>query len=129
MKLVTLVALSLNAYVVSAASCAWTPTCYGVSWDGDYACKETFPSGGTPTGQSRKCSEVLLGGYQYECCGITKIQTEECKWSYCAGAFVKGQTTCDTYGSDWVYSGRYEHSDCGTWSTNLKVECCKTINV
>jgi hypothetical protein len=126
--LVTLAALSLNAYIVSASICAWTPSCYGTAYGESYACGHDFPDGGKPTGKARGC-DGAVSGKQFECCGITKVVTNECKWSYCAGALIAGQTTCNDLGADWRYSGKSSKSDCGFWSTNSKVECCKLNNV
>jgi hypothetical protein len=128
MKFITLVtALSLNYYLVSASTCAWTPTCWGTAYGNVWACQKDFPFGGSGSGKERSCSGVL-GGKQFECCGVTKIVTDECEWSYCAGALVGGQTTCNDVGKDLYYTGRYTGSGCG-FSTNQKVQCCKTKNV
>jgi hypothetical protein len=59
MKLVTLVALSLNAYAVSASICEWTPTCYGTTYGGGYACGHSFPDGGHFNGEIRGCWAFL----------------------------------------------------------------------
>ncbi|KAL0136486.1 hypothetical protein V8B55DRAFT_1590387 [Mucor lusitanicus] len=59
--------------------------------------------GGRATGKKVACDGFAL--YAHECCGITKAPTDECKWSYCGGFTIAGQTTCnDSFGSGWKYN-------------------------
>ncbi|KAL9543706.1 hypothetical protein MBANPS3_007982 [Mucor bainieri] len=117
--------ISAFVSVVTASTCRWTPICFGTAYGDSYACRQEFPHGGKPSGKSESCASGF--GKVYECCGITKIVTKECKWSYCAGLTVKGQTTCDdNFGSAYRYNGKTDSSGCG-WSFNEKVECCKDV--
>ncbi|GAN02804.1 hypothetical protein MAM1_0028d02251 [Mucor ambiguus] len=109
--------------VATASTCLWTKRCYGIAYGAGYVCGQEYPDGGRATGNKKACDGFALTAY--ECCGITKAITNECKWSYCAGAFVDGQTTCNDYGPGWKYSGEYTGADCGAFSTNSKVKCCK----
>ncbi|KAF1799601.1 hypothetical protein V8B55DRAFT_1152884 [Mucor lusitanicus] len=109
--------------VATASTCLWSSRCYGTAYGAGYVCSQEYPDGGRATGKSRACDGFAMRAY--ECCGITKTLSDECQWSYCAGLTISGQATCNDYGSDWKYSGSYSGSDCGFFSSNVKVKCCK----
>ncbi|KAK4511470.1 uncharacterized protein ATC70_012685 [Mucor velutinosus] len=114
--------ISAFVSVATASTCLYTKRCYGIAYGGGYVCGQEYPDGGRATGKKVACPGFAL--YAHECCGITKAVTKECKWSYCGGFTIAGQTTCnDSFGSGWKYSGKYEPSDCKF--TNSRVECCK----
>ncbi|CAO3650649.1 unnamed protein product [Mucor fragilis] len=115
--------ISAFVSVASASTCLWTKRCYGIAYGAGYVCGQEYPDGGRPSGKKKACDGFALTAY--ECCGVNKAITNECKWSYCAGLTIGGQTTCNDYGPGWKYNGQYSGADCGFFSTNAKVKCCK----
>lgn len=115
--------ISAFVSVASASTCLWSKRCYGIAYGAGYVCGQEYPDGGRPSGKKRACDGFAL--YGYECCGVTKAITNECKWSYCAGLTIGGQTTCNDYGAGWKYNGQYSGVECGLFSGTAKVKCCK----
>jgi hypothetical protein len=125
MKLTMLTALSLSACIVSAEICAYTPQGWESFYSADTACKRSFSSEAWATGKFTYYSSAKVGK-RYECCGITEVWSE-CKWSYCAGLLISGQTTCNSYGSDWIYNGNTGQYNCNFLTSQVK--CCKRVKV
>lgn len=77
------------------------------------ACNRDLPGGGRATGDKREGPKGF-DQYAYECCGMSKVMTNECKWPYCVVYFLNCQTTCNNhYGSDSRYEGSYTSEEFG----------------